>query len=200
MASRPLRRVSAWRSSFSRSFLSLLILSRMIRRSVSISVSPGPRMPIPPRWRSRCVQRPRRRGSMYCIWASSTWVLAWAVWARLAKMSRIRLERSMILTFIRSSRTPVCLPLRSSSKMTIVTSSWFLTYSAISAALPLPMKVLLSGLSSFWVKRLRVLAPAVSARNSSSSRYSFTCSSVCPRLMRPTVTAYSVSFLRPDFF
>ena len=39
------------------------IRSRTIRRSVSISVSPGPRNPIPPFCRSRCVHKPDNLGN-----------------------------------------------------------------------------------------------------------------------------------------
>ena len=62
--------------------LSSDILVFTMRRSVSICSSPGPRMPIPPRWRSRWVHMPVRRGSKYWYCASSTCILALAVWAR----------------------------------------------------------------------------------------------------------------------
>ena len=53
-------------------FLSNEILSRMIRLSVSISVSPGPRIPIPPFCLSRCVHKRVSRGNKYSCWANST--------------------------------------------------------------------------------------------------------------------------------
>ena len=40
------------------------IFSRMRRRSTSSCCSPGPRVPIPPSWRERCVHARVRRGSM----------------------------------------------------------------------------------------------------------------------------------------
>src|SRR5215203_3291196 len=48
----------------------------MRRRSVSSCVSPGPRMPMPPRNFSRWVHIRVRRGSMYSNCASSTCILA----------------------------------------------------------------------------------------------------------------------------
>src|SRR5436189_4887231 len=50
-----------------------LPISRMIRRSVSSWLSPGPRVPMPPPVRDRCVQRRVSRGSWYSSCASSTW-------------------------------------------------------------------------------------------------------------------------------
>ena len=50
--------------SFRRSFIKD-ILCPMIRRSVSICDSPGPRIPIPPFCRSRCVHILVNRGNMY---------------------------------------------------------------------------------------------------------------------------------------
>ena len=78
-------------------FLRSAILSRMIRLSVSISVSPGPRIPIPPFCLSRCVHSLVNRGKRYSCWASSTCVFAELVCALCAKMSRIRCVRSKIL-------------------------------------------------------------------------------------------------------
>ena len=57
-------------------FFNKEILSLIIRRSVSISVSPGPRIPIPPFWRSRCVHNLVSLGSKYWHCANSTWVRA----------------------------------------------------------------------------------------------------------------------------
>ena len=54
----------------------LLMRSPIIRRSSSICASPGPpRMPMPPRWRSRWLQRRTSRVDRYCRRASSTWSL-----------------------------------------------------------------------------------------------------------------------------
>ena len=74
--------------------------SRASRRSVSIWVSPGPRVPMPPSMRpaprrSRCVQSPRMRARLYSSWASSTWSLPSAEWAWSAKMSRMIAVRSI---------------------------------------------------------------------------------------------------------
>ena len=85
---------------------SLDIRSRMRRRSVSILVSPGPRRPTPPplpparppACRDIDSPQPRSRGSMYCIWASSTCALPSRLVACWAKMSRISAVRSMTLT------------------------------------------------------------------------------------------------------
>ena len=155
------------------------ILSFTIRRSVSISVSPGPLVPTPPPCLSRCFHIPFNLGRMYWYWASSTWVLAWAVLARLANMSRIRSLRSMVLTFSSFSIFWICEPVSSSSKMTMLIFPFKAMYCLISSSFPFPTNVLLSGCGSFCVKRLTAIAPAVSARKASSSRYSFTIGSVC---------------------
>ena len=107
--------VSRWRRTCSTRSLSFLILSRMIRRSVSSCVSPGPREPMPPWVRDRCVHSRVRRGSWYSSWASSTcrrpsWVRA--CWA---KMSRISPLRSRTLTPSRLSSAFCWLGLSSSS-------------------------------------------------------------------------------------
>jgi len=75
--------------------LSAAMRSRASRRSVSIWVSPGPRVPIPPPSRSRCDHRPRIRARLYSSCASSTWSFPSAVWAWEAKMSRMIAVRSM---------------------------------------------------------------------------------------------------------
>ena len=84
---------------------SLLTRARIRRRSVSILVSPGPRVPMPPppatrppACRDSDSPQPRSRGSMYCIWASSTWALPSRLLACWAKMSRISAVRSTTLT------------------------------------------------------------------------------------------------------
>ncbi len=145
------------------------ILSRMIRRSVSNWVSPGPRMmvPPPPRCRSRCVHIRVSRGNRYWYCASSTCALACAVCARMANISRIRLVRSIMrilssFSILRSWRAE-----SSSSKM--ITS--------ISCSFPVPTNVAVLGVSNRCTKRFTGASPAVSARKASSSRYSFTFSS-----------------------
>ena len=44
------------------------------RRSVSSCVSPGPRVPMPPPVRDRCVHKRVRRGNWYSNCANSTWM------------------------------------------------------------------------------------------------------------------------------
>ena len=65
------------------------------RRSTSSWVSPGPLVPMPPASRESWVPRPRRRGSRYRSWASSTWARPSWVRAFWAKMSRITAVRSI---------------------------------------------------------------------------------------------------------
>ena len=124
---------------------------KMIRRSISSCVSPGPRSPTeplpppapePPPWRSKWVHKRCRRGSMYLYCASSTCVFALAVWARMAKISRIRDVRSSILILSSASILRICLAESSSSKITMPisrsASSSLRMYSLISSSLPLP--------------------------------------------------------------
>lgn len=70
--------------------------------------------------------------------ASSTWVFAWAVFALVAKMSRMRWVRLKILVFsISVSMFLTCAGVSSSSKIT--KSMLFLsTYCLISSNFPLP--------------------------------------------------------------
>ena len=113
--SRPRAAVArCWRTWSTRSFI-FLIRSRMIRRSVSSWLSPGPRVPIPPPVRDRWVHSRVRRGSWYSSWASSTWSRPSWVWACWAKMSRISRLRSMTLTLSRLSRAFCWAGLSSSS-------------------------------------------------------------------------------------
>ena len=172
--------------------LSSEIFCLTMRRSVSICSSPGPRIPIPPRWRSRCVHMPVSLGSRYWYCASSTCILALAVWARLAKMSRMRLVRSSTFTRNTFSIFDTCLGLRSSSKIARLMSLASM-YWAISSSLPFPTKVVRLGASHFCVNFFIVIAPAVSARKSSSSRYSLARASFCSGVMSPTSTALSSS-------
>ena len=71
-----LRWVVICTSIFCSFFLSKEIFCWMIRRSVSIWVSPGPRIPIPPFCRSKWVHIRVSRGSKYWYWANSTCVRA----------------------------------------------------------------------------------------------------------------------------
>ena len=181
-----------------------VILCRMIRRSISSCVSPGPLsptlplpppLPEPPPCRSRCVQSRCSLGSMYRCCASSTCVFASAVWALMAKMSRMSEVRSSIFTFSSFSILRICFAESSSSKMTIPTSLSLSSSSfincLISSSLPCPTYVTELGPLSRWVNLLTVTAPAVSARNSSSSRYSFVLFSSWSLVIRPTSTAVS---------
>ena len=119
ICSRPFRWVAFCLSIFLSLSFNNEILSRIIRLSVSISVSPGPRIPIPPFWRERWVHILVNRGNRYSYWASSTWVLASAVLALFAKMSKIKLLRSSILVFSAFSMFLNWEGLNSSSKITI---------------------------------------------------------------------------------
>ena len=161
-----------------------------MRRSVSICVSPGPRMPMPPRWRSRWVHMRVSRGSRYWYWASSTCVRALAVRARLANMSRMSPVRSSTLIFSSFSMLATCFDDRSSSKIAIA-MSLSSVYWRISSSLPDPTKVRESGPFIFCVNLRTVTAPAVSARNSSSSRYSLARASFWAGVIRPTSMARS---------
>ena len=94
---------------------SLDIRSRMRRRSVSILVSPGPRIPTPPPLppapppcRDIDSPQPRSLGSMYSICASVTCALPSRLVACWAKMSRISAVRSMTLTLTAFSSALSC--------------------------------------------------------------------------------------------
>ena len=174
-------------------FLSSEILSLIILLSVSICVSPGPRIPIPPFCRSKCVHILVSLGSKYWYWASSTCVLACAVLALLAKISSIRLLLSNIFDFSLKifSIFLICVGDKSSSKI-ITETSFDLAKEYTSSIFPFPKKVFLSGLESFCINFFIGLAPAVFAKKASSSRYSFVCSSDDSNVTRPTNTAFSI--------
>ena len=103
--------------------------------------------------------------------------------------------RSNIFTFSSFSMLRICLADSSSSKITIPTSrsasSSANIYCFISSSLPLPTYVTILGALSLWVKRFTVTAPAVSAKNSNSSRYSLVLASFCCCVISPTNTAVS---------
>jgi len=105
------RRITARRRSIPPS-LSLSSFTRLPsrRRSVSSWVSPGPRRPIPPRWRSRWVQPRTSRVARCSSCASSTWSLPSWERARWAKMSRMRLLRSTTRAASARSRLRLCPP------------------------------------------------------------------------------------------
>ena len=91
-------------------------------------------------------------------------------------MSRIKFVRSITFT---SNKTSIFLSCDGVSSSSNTTRSMFSasTYPLISSILPEPKKVLVSGRDNFWVKICIVSAPAVSARNLSSSKYSLDFSS-----------------------
>ena len=191
MAPRFLRWVAICLSMPAKCFLNNAMRSRMTRRSVSISFSPGPFIPMPPFCFCRCVHMLVKRGRRYWYCASSTWVLAWAVAARWAKMSKIKLVRSRIFrSGISFSMLRNWMGLSSSSK-TIMSISSSSTYSLISCSLPDPTKVRTSGLSMLWMNTRWVSAFAVSARKASSSRYSSNCSRRWCLVARPMSTHVS---------
>ena len=159
-----------WRTLSTRSFI-FLIRSRISRRSVSSWDSPGPRVPIPPPVRERCVQRRVRRGSWYSSWASSTWRRPSCVCACRAKMSRIRRLRSMTLTLSRLSRLFCCPGLSSSSATRRSNPVSDLAWSS-SSALPLPTYQFGSAWRRFCHSAPTTSAPAVMARAASSARLS----------------------------
>ena len=96
--------------------------SRSRRRSVSSCVSPGPRRPIPPFWRSRWVQPRTRRVDMCRSCASSTCSLPSCERARCAKMSRISPVRSSTRQPSARSRLRSCEGLSAWLKMTSAAS------------------------------------------------------------------------------
>src|SRR5690349_20933653 len=162
--------VRCWRTCSTRSFI-FEIRVRMIRRSVSSWLSPGPRVPIPPPVRDRCVQRRVRRGSWYSSWASSTWSRPSWVCACWAKMSRISRLRSMTLTFRRPS-SAFCWPGDSSSSAMRISKPVSLFACASSSALPLPTYQFGSTWRRFCHSAPTTSAPAVTASAASSFRLS----------------------------
>ena len=123
---------------------SLAMRRRMRRRSSSILVSPGPLAPMPappatrpPAWRDMDSPQPRRRGSRYSSWASSTWALPSRDLACWAKMSRMTAVRSTTLASTTSSRARRWEGASSPSTMT-VSAPTAATVSASSLALPDP--------------------------------------------------------------
>ena len=162
--------------------------SRTIRRSVSSWVSPGPRVPMPPAWRSRCFHMPVSRGIMYSSCASSTWSRDSRVRARRAKMARISSERSTTLISSSFSRLRTWAGERSSSKIAR-SASRSAAEALTSATLPFPMKVAGWMVPRRWTMRSSTRAPAVPARFSSSSIERARCAP--SRAPCPTSTARS---------
>ena len=165
------------------------IWSRMRRRSISIFVSPAPRVPMPPACRDIASPQPRRRGSRYCNCASVTCALPSFERACWAKMSRINHVRSTTFTFSRSSRVRNCDGVRSPSQIT-VSARFATTASRSSITLPEPMNVDGSGASRRCTSASSTLDPAVSARRASSVIERST-SSADPSVQTPTSTTRS---------
>ena len=131
------------------SLRNLDILSLILRRSVSILVSPGPRPPIPPvppDCRDKDSPQPRNRGNIYDIWANSTCALPSRLFACCAKISKINAVRSTTLTLTFCSRVRSCAGDNSPSQITVsapvATTAW-----RTSVTFPEPIKVAGSGLS-----------------------------------------------------
>ncbi len=111
---------------------------RTSRLSVSICVSPGPLMPIPPAIRSKCVHCPARRGKRYSVCANSTCRRPSRVRALDANTSKISAVRSSAFRPpSASSRLRCCVGVSSSSQITVSASSRS-HISASSRSLPLP--------------------------------------------------------------
>ena len=165
--SRPRAAVSrCWRTCSTRSFI-LAIRVRMIRRSVSSWLSPGPREPMPPWVRDRWVHSLVSRGSWYSSCASSTWRRPSWVWAWSAKMSRISRLRSMTLTLSRPSSAR-CWAGDSSSSATSRSNPVSRLAATSSSALPLPTYQFGSTWRRFCHSAPTTSAPAVVARLASS--------------------------------
>ena len=111
---------------------------------------------------------PVSRGSRYLYWASATCKRPSLVLARLAKISRMRAERSMTVTPSSPVSTRCWEGDRGLSKITMSAPSRPAS-SLISAALPSPMKVRGSGVDLFCSTVPRQIPPAVSSRAASSS-------------------------------
>ena len=116
-----------------------VILSFIRRRSISSCFSPGPRNPIPPSIRERCVHCPFKRERLYCNCASSTCNLLCFVCACWAKISSINCDRSMIRFSVVLDKFLSCDGVRLSSKIMMFASS-LLASEPISFAFPDPIK------------------------------------------------------------
>ena len=147
--------------------MSFCMRCRTSLRSVSICVSPGPRVPMPPPRRSRCVHCPASLGSRYSCCANSTCRRPSLVRARCAKTSRISAVRSMTFAPPSSfSRLRCCVGVSSSSQITVLARfAWRSPLS--SSSLPLPMYVCV-GLSMRCVTVATTMARALLASSASS--------------------------------
>ncbi len=146
------------------------IRPRIKRRSTSSCVSPGPRKPMPPFWRSKWVQPRTNRVDICCSWASSTCNFPSKVFARCAKISRMRATRSITRHSIAPSILRVCAGDKSWLKITR-SAQCALTAWRISSTLPLPIKNLILGKRqmAFISKTGSMLAETASSWNSSIS-------------------------------
>ena len=144
--------------------------SPIIRRSSSICASPGPpRAPMPPRWRSRWLQRRTRRVERYCSRASSTCSLPSWLRARSPKISRISIVRSATAT----PEVPLEVALLRRRQRLVEERrprpGAAATSSFSSSALPEPTKNAGSGALRRATTRATATSPADSASSASSS-------------------------------
>ena len=169
-----------------------LIASLIMRRSSSIWVSPGPpRVPVPPCWRSRWLQRRTRRVLRYCRRASSTCSLPSWLRARCANISRMSMVRSLTGMPRVRSRLRCCAGLSAWSNRISVAPCCSAS-SLISSALPLPTNKAGSGALRLQVIRATGSRPAVWASSPSSSSSASKCGR--PK-STPTRTARGAAFL-----
>ena len=147
----------------------------------------------PPTWPPACRDiespQPRRRGSRYSSWASSTCALPSRDLACWAKMSRISAVRSTTLTRTMSSSARRC-DGASSPSTTTVSAPTAATSVASSAALPEPRYVPGSGLARLCRRPSMTCDPAVSA-SAASSRREISASVTVPEPQTPTRTTFS---------
>ncbi len=114
--------------------------SRIRRRPISITVSPGPRPPMPPASRDSPASFSVRRGSEYLSCASSTCSLPSRLRARWAKTSRMSCVRSIALSPVASSKARAWAGFRSMSKIATLARRRMASRT-ISCSLPEPTTV-----------------------------------------------------------
>ena len=144
-----------------------------------------PRVPRPPRWRSRCVQPRTRRVERYSSWASSTCSLPSWLRARRPNISRIRRVRSTTGHPSAFARLRSCAGVRSWLKTTI-SARCSRARRLISLTFPEPANRAGSGRARRPRTRASGAMPALTARSLSSSRRS---SPPSAPISRPTRTA-----------
>ena len=155
-----------------RSLRSFCILCLVILLSVSICVSPGPLVPIPPPNLSKCDHWPASLGNKYSFWANSTCNLPSLLFAFCANISNIKDVLSMIFLFFNSfSIFLCCVGVNSWSQITVF-AFWNLGSFLSSINLPCPKYVWLR-FSRYWIADPTTVAWAVFASSPSSSIDSF---------------------------